>query len=107
MENEQSKRRATTVTKLRDATPSRRTPGKSSARDPAVAPFDTDDEAAGRSPTREAIARAIAEEAPKGRRRRFPKDEEKRMPPDTARAVVSGVVLLMVVTLVLVYFAVF
>jgi hypothetical protein len=49
--------RVVTTSQLRDAMPSKRTPGKTSARDPAMASFDTDDEAAGRPPTREAIER--------------------------------------------------
>lgn len=47
---------------LREAMPSRRTPGETSAREPAAAPFDTDDEAAGRPAPPEAIERAIARE---------------------------------------------
>lgn len=47
---------------LRDEMPSGRTPTKTSARDPAAAPFDTDDEAAGRPPQSAAVERAIAEE---------------------------------------------
>lgn len=47
---------------LREAMPSARTPGKTSAREPAAAPLDTDDEAAGRPPQRDAIARAMARE---------------------------------------------
>ena len=47
---------------LREATPSGRTPSTTSAREPAAAPFDTDDEAGGRAPPPEAIARAMARE---------------------------------------------
>ena len=47
---------------LRDEIPSGRTPSKTSARDPAAAPFDTDDEAAGRPPSSAAVERALAEE---------------------------------------------
>ena len=47
---------------LRDEIPSGRTPSKTSARDPAMAPFDTDDEAAGRPAPPEAVQRALAEE---------------------------------------------
>jgi hypothetical protein len=39
---------APTTAEARGALPSRRTPGKSSARDPGAAPFDPDDEAARR-----------------------------------------------------------
>jgi hypothetical protein len=42
--------------------PSGRTPSKTSARDPAAAPFDTDDEAAGTPPSSAAVERALAEE---------------------------------------------
>ena len=45
---------------LREQMPSRRTPGKTSARDPAAAPFDTDDEAAGRTAQQAAIEQAMA-----------------------------------------------
>ena len=47
---------------LRDEIASGRTPSKTSARDPAAAPFDTDDEAAGRPPSSAAVERALAEE---------------------------------------------
>jgi hypothetical protein len=51
---------AATTAELRDLMPSRRTPGKTSARDPAAAPFDTDDEAAGYPAQRPAIDAALA-----------------------------------------------
>ena len=54
--------KAQNTSQLRDEMPSRRTPGKTSARDPAAAPFDTGDEAAGRPAERPAVKRAIAEE---------------------------------------------
>ena len=50
------------TSQLRDEMPSGRTPSKTSARDPAAAPFDTDDEAAGRPAQDAAVERAIAEE---------------------------------------------
>lgn len=50
------------TTRLRNAMPSRRTVGKTSARDPSAAPFDTDDEAAGRPAQRRAIEQAMAHE---------------------------------------------
>ncbi len=43
-----------TTAQLRGEMPSRRTPGKTSAEDPAAIPFETDDEAAGRPAPREA-----------------------------------------------------
>lgn len=55
-------KRGTTTAAMRDAMPSGRTMGKSSARDPAAAPFDTDDEAAGRPAERRAIAAALRDE---------------------------------------------
>jgi hypothetical protein len=51
-----------TTAQLRDAIPSRRTPGKSSARDPAMASFDTDDEAAGRPAGAHEVHLALSEE---------------------------------------------
>jgi hypothetical protein len=42
--------RPPTSAQLRDEMPSARTVGRSSARDPAAAPMDTDDEAAGHAP---------------------------------------------------------
>ncbi len=54
--------RAPNTSELREQMPSGRTPGKTSARDPAAAPFDADDEAAGRPAPREAIERALAHE---------------------------------------------
>jgi hypothetical protein len=51
-----------TSAQLRDEMASGRTPGQTSARDPAAAPFDTDDEAAGRPPQSAAVERALAEE---------------------------------------------
>ena len=60
--------RVSNTAELRDQMPSRRTPGKTSARDPAAAPFDTDDEAAGRPAPREAIERAMAQEQAMARR---------------------------------------
>lgn len=47
---------------LREAMPSGRTPGVTSAREPAAAPLDTDDEAAGRPASSEAIERALERE---------------------------------------------
>lgn len=49
-----------TTAEMRGRMPSRRTMGKSSAEDPAVAPFDTDDEAAGRPAQASAIEQAMA-----------------------------------------------
>lgn len=60
--------RAPNTVMLREAMPSRRTPGKTSAREPAAAPFDTDDEAAGRPPQQEAIDRAMEREHANARR---------------------------------------
>lgn len=51
-----------TAAQLRGEMPSGRTPTKTSAADPAAAPFDTDDEAAGRPPPSAAVERALAEE---------------------------------------------
>ena len=48
---------------LRDKMQSARTLSQTSARDPAAAPFDTDDEAAGRPASREAVQTAMANEA--------------------------------------------
>jgi hypothetical protein len=52
----------TNTSQLREEIPSGRTPSKSSARDVAAAPFDTDDEAAGRPASAPAVERALAEE---------------------------------------------
>lgn len=60
--------RVSNTAELREQIPSRRTPGKTSARDPAAAPFDTDDEAAGRPAPREAIERALEQEQASARR---------------------------------------
>jgi hypothetical protein len=51
-----------TAAQLRGEMASGRTPTKTSAADPAAAPFDTDDEAAGRPPSSGAVERALAEE---------------------------------------------
>ncbi len=48
-----------TTAELRDRMPSRRTPDKSSARDPAAAPFDTDAEAAATPAQPEAVDRTM------------------------------------------------
>ena len=47
---------------LRDQMPSPGTTGKATANDPAAAPFDTGNEAAGRSAESAAVKRALAEE---------------------------------------------
>jgi hypothetical protein len=52
----------TNTAQLRDEMASGRTPTKTSARDVAAAPFDTDDEAAGRPAPRPAVERALAGE---------------------------------------------
>jgi hypothetical protein len=51
-----------TTAQLRGAMPRRRTPGKTSAEDPAAAPFDTDDEAAGTPAQQAVIEQEIAEQ---------------------------------------------
>lgn len=51
------------TTQLRSRIPSGRTMGRSSAHEPSAAPFDTDDEAAGRPPSEAAVRKALAEEA--------------------------------------------
>lgn len=53
---------------LREAMQSARTPSTTSAREPAAAPLDTDDEAAGRPASREAIERAMEREQASARR---------------------------------------
>jgi uncharacterized membrane protein len=55
--------RAPNTSQLRAAMPSGRTPSIDSAHEPSAASFDTDDEAAGRSPSAEAIEQALAHEA--------------------------------------------
>jgi hypothetical protein len=54
--------KAFNTAQLRGEIPSGRTPSKTSARDVAAAPFDTDDEAAGRPAPAPAVERALAEE---------------------------------------------
>ena len=51
-----------TTAQLREGMRSRRTMGVSSAREPSAAPFDTDDEAAGRPAQASAIRQAMAQE---------------------------------------------
>ena len=55
-------RRKPNTVQLRAQMPSGRTPSIDSAHEPSAASFDTDDEAAGRSPPAAAIEQAIAHE---------------------------------------------
>ena len=72
-----ARRSGPTSAQLRDELPSRRTPGKTSARDVAAAPFDTDDEAAGRPPQAAALERA-AEERARSIPPKYPTSDESR-----------------------------
>jgi hypothetical protein len=58
----ETKRRDPNTAQLRAAMPSGRTASSDSARDPALASFDTDDEAAGRPAQQAAIEQALAHE---------------------------------------------
>jgi hypothetical protein len=91
--------RANGTARLRDATPSRRTPGKSSARDPAMASFDTDDEAAGHPASPEAVARAAAEEAVPHEPPKYPREKAGGSP---AKAIFAALAVLVALALVLV-----
>lgn len=52
----------TNTVELRERMPSGRTPTRTSAHEPAAAPFDTDDEAAGRPASRAAIEQTVVHE---------------------------------------------
>ncbi len=83
-----------TTAEMRGRIPSARTIGISSAHEPSAAPFDTDDEAAGRSAGVAAMRTALAEEA------RPASDASRPRPDSTGRMLIVGAVLLIVLLLV-------